>query len=278
MRYTVALLGAAGKMGSRCTNNLLKADYRLLLCEEGKVSLRELRNKGLEATPAEEAVSCADIIVMAVPDALLGGIAKKIVPMLKKDAVMIVLDPAVPYAGGIPLREDVAYVVTHPCHPSLFREQKTAEARKDLFGGIAAVQDIVIALIQGSKEKFNTAEEVSRKMFAPVDKCYRVTLEQMALLEPALSEVIGATVATIIKEAVDTVVNDYGVPREVAESFISGHIHTELAITLGVIDADLSDACKVAVNLGKDWVFRPDWKKVFKPEMVEKEIEAMLHS
>jgi len=237
MRYTVALLGAAGKMGSRCTNNLLKADYRLLLCEEGKVSLRKLRNKGLEATPAEEAVSCADIIVMAVPDVLLGGIAKKIVPMLKKDAVMIVLDPAVPYASGIPLREDVAYVVTHP-----------------------------------------TAEEVSRKMFAPVDKCYRVTLEQMALLEPALSEVIGATVATIIKEAVDTVVNDYGVPREVAESFISGHIHTELAITLGVIDADLSDACKVAVNLGKDWVFRPDWKKVFKPEMVEKEIEAMLHS
>jgi hypothetical protein len=41
--------------------------------------------------------------------------------------------------------------------------------------------------------------------------------------------------------------------------------------------ADFSDATKVAVSLGKDWVFKSDWKKVFKPEMVRKAIDVMLH-
>lgn len=40
---------------------------------------------------------------------------------------------------------------------------------------------------------------------------------------------------------------------------------------------NFSDAAKVAASLGKDWVFKSDWKKVFKPEMLRKAIEVMLH-
>jgi len=276
MSQTVALIGAGGKMGSRCTDNLIKEDYKLLLCEKGQAGVEKVHQKGLKITPTEEAVPAADIVTMAVPDVLLSSIAKKIVPMLKRDATMIMLDPAVPHAGEIPLREDVTYVVTHPCHPALFREQETPEARKDRFGGIAAHQDIVIALMQGSEENFLQAEDLCRKMFAPVDKCHRVTLEQMAILEPALSEVIGSTTARILREAVDTAI-DCGVPREAAESFMLGHINIALAITFGAIDADFSDACKVAINVGKEWVFQSDWRKVFKPEMVQKAIDLMLH-
>jgi len=56
-----------------------------------------------------------------------------------------------------------------------------------------------------------------------------------------------------------------------------GHINIALAIAFGAVDADFSDAAKVAVNIGKDWVFKSDWKKVFKPEMVRRAIYFMLH-
>ncbi|MBA7602814.1 D-apionate oxidoisomerase [subsurface metagenome] len=276
MRQTVALIGAAGKMGSRCTDNLIKEDYKLLLCEKSEAGLKKIQEKGLKTAPTEEAVPVADIIIMAVPDVLLSSIAEKMVPILKSDATVIMLDPAVAYVGGIPMRVDVTYVVTHPCHPPLFREQETPEARKDRFGGVAAIQDIVIALIEGSEENFKKAREVCCKMFSPVDKCHRITLEQMAILEPALSELIGCTAATILREAVDVAV-DHGVPKEAAESFMLGHINIALAIAFGAVDADFSDAAKVAVNIGKDWVFKSDWKKVFKPEMVCKAIYFMLH-
>ena len=276
MAQTVAIIGAGGKMGSRCTDNLIKENYKLLLCEKGKAGLKKLQEKSLKATPIEEAVPVADIVIMAVPDVLLSSIAENIGPMLKRDATIVLLDPAVPYAGGIPTRKNITYVVTHPCHPALFREQKTLEARRDFFGGIAAVQDIVIALIKGSEQDFNKAQKLCCEMFAPVDNCYRVTLEQMAILEPALSEVIGCAAASILKEAVDVAVT-CGVPKEAAKSFILGHINISLAIVFGAIEADFSDAAKVAANLGKDWVFKSDWKKVFKPEMLRKAIEVMLH-
>jgi len=276
MRQTVALIGAAGKMGSRCTDNLIKEDYKLLLCEQSEAGLKKIQEKGLKTAPTEKAVPVADIIIMAVPDVLLSSIAEKMVPILKSDATMIMLDPAVAYVGGISMRVDVTYVVTHPCHPPLFREQETPEARKDRFGGVAAIQDIVIALIEGSEENFKKAREVCCKMFSPVDKCHRITLEQMAILEPALSELIGCTAATILREAVDVAV-DHGVPKEAAESFMLGHINIALAIAFGAVDADFSDAAKVAVNIGKDWVFKSDWKKVFKPEMVRRAIDLMLH-
>lgn len=276
MVQTIAIMGAAGKMGTRCTNNLVKEDYKLLLCEKGEKGVEKLQERGFKVTPIEEAVPRTDIVVMAVPDVVLGNVAQKIVPMLKKGATMIMLDPAVAYAGGIPLRKDVSYVVTHPCHPSLFKEQTTPEAREDIFGGIAAVQDIVIALIHGSEENFQEARKLCCRIFAPVENCHRVSLEQMAMLEPALSEVIGATAASILKKAVD-VAAKYGVPREAAKAFILGHINIELAVAFGVIDSPLSDAAQVAVKLGKRWVFQSDWEKVFKPEMVHRAVDFMLH-
>lgn len=276
MSYTVTIVGAAGKMGTRCTNNLVKEDYKLLLCEKGEKGVEKLQERGFKITPSEEAVPRTDIAVMAVPDVVLGNVAQKIVPMLKEGATMIMLDPAVAYAGGIPLRKNVSYVVTHPCHPSLFKEQTTPEAREDIFGGIAAVQDIVIALIHGSEENFQEARKLCCRIFAPVENCHRVSLEQMAMLEPALSEVIGATAASILKKAVD-VAAKYGVPREAAKAFILGHINIELAVAFGVIDSPLSDAAQVAVKLGKRWVFQSDWEKVFKPEMVHRAVDFMLH-
>ena len=47
------------------------------------------------------------------------------------------------------IRADCTTAVIHPCHPQLFFEQPNEEARNDHFGGVAALQDIVIAYVSG---------------------------------------------------------------------------------------------------------------------------------
>ena len=61
------------------------------------------------------------------------------------------LDPAVARAGKLFLREDVAYFITHPAHPSVFNWEPTPEAQADFFGGSLAKQPIVCALMQGDR-------------------------------------------------------------------------------------------------------------------------------
>ena len=101
-------------------------------------------------------------------------------------------------AGEVELRDDLNCVVTHPCHPPLFGDEESREARSDFFGGVAARQDIVCALMQGTEEAFAAAEELCRAMFAPVVTSHRITVEQMAILEPAMAEVCAACAATLI--------------------------------------------------------------------------------
>lgn len=276
MVNTVALLGAAGKMGARCRDKLLGEDYNLLLCEKGE-GIKRLEEKELKATPVEEAVPSADVVVLAVPDVAISSIARSITPMLKTDAALLVLDASVAYAGGIPMRDDVTYVVAHPCHVSPYRVQETPEAQKDLFGG-TAIQDILIALVQGTEESFTTARQVCCAMWDPVDKCYRVSLEQLAIMEPMVAEVLGAATATAIKEAVDVSVEKFGIARETAQSFMAGHMGIELAIVFGLTDAAFSDGCKVAIELGKKWFFKPEWKEhLFSRENILKTIDYQLH-
>lgn len=274
-KLTVAVIGAGGKMGCRITDNLLKKDYTLLLCENGKAGLARLGEKGFEAVDTETAVQQSDYLIMAVPDAKLGGISKSVVPMMKSGATMITLDPAAAYAGELTTREDCTFVVTHPCHPPLFGEQDSQEARDDLFGGVAAKQDIVIALLQGEESNFLTSQQICIEMFSPVVKCHRITVEQMAILEPAAAEVVAASAACIMKEALDEAIK-HGVPEEAARSFMLGHIQIPLAIVLKNTNP-FSDAAKIAIKYGYDNIYKPDWKKVFKPEAVKEVLHQMLH-
>ena len=49
-------------------------------------------------------------------------------------------------------------------------------------------------------------------------------------------------------------------------------------ILFGFIDAQLSDGAKLAVARAKKSIFQPDWKKVFDPENVMKEVKAITQS
>ena len=124
----VGIIGAGGKMGCRITDNLVKKNYQLLLCENGKAGIERLEERGLSTTGIEELVRDSEIIILAVPDAKINSISRYIVPLMKTDQTLITLDPAAAFAGELYKREDCTFVVTHPCHPALFHEQKTDEA------------------------------------------------------------------------------------------------------------------------------------------------------
>lgn len=271
----VAIIGAGGKMGCRITDNLVKEEYRLFFCEQAESGISRLNERGLTPTSTEAAVPLADIVILAVPDVLIGKISKEIAPLLKPDATLILLDPAAAYADQVEIRDDCTVVVTHPCHPQLFSEQDTPEARKDMFGGIAAKQDIVIALHYGKEANFAVAEQVCIKMFAPVVNCFRITVEQMALLEPAAAEVVAASAACIMKEALDQVVK-MGVPYEAARSFMLGHIQIPLAIAFNNVNP-FSDAAKVAIDYGYEKIFKEDWKEVFTKQSLDEVVRKMLY-
>lgn len=265
MAIKIALIGAAGSMGTRAYNALgADSDYELFCVEspDGEVKLKE---KGIACTPLEDAVKNADVALMTVPDILVGKVSQLVVPHLRSGGMLIVLDPAAPYAGELPERDDVTYFATHPAHPPVFNDEVDMDARRDFFGSGLAKQAIVNALIQGPEEDYAKGEAIGSRMFQPILRSHRVTLEQMAMLEPAMSETMAATCITVMREAMDEAIAR-GVPAEAARDFMMGHINIELAIVFDEIDWEFSDGAKVAIEKAKEKVFQSDWKKVFDRE------------
>jgi hypothetical protein len=267
--YTVAILGAGGSMGTRASQALINdPDYRVLHVEPGAAGRQRLAERGITPVSREAAVSQADTVLLAVPDHLLTCIASEVVPVLQPRTLVICLDPAAPYHGMLPRRADIAYFVTHPGHPPLFGEEVTAEARRDFFGTGLAKQSIVSALMQGEEADFRKGEQISRKMFGPILRSHRLTVEQMAILEPALAETLAATCLTVIREGMDEAVRR-GVPAEAARDFLLGHLNIELAIVFGESGWKFSQGCQRAIDEAKPMLFHSDWKKIFEPEQLK---------
>ena len=272
---TIALFGAAGKIGTRIAEKLRDdPEYRTLYVEAGEPGLARLRERGLTPTPQEEAIRQADTIVLAIPDTFIGKVASSLVPQLESGTLVILLDPAAPHGGELPEREDIAYFVVHPCHPPLVNDEVDPEARADFWGGVAR-QNIVCALMQGAESDYQKGEQLARKMFAPIINAHRITVEQMAILEPAMAETVILTCMVVMKEAIDEAVR-CGVPSQVAYDFALGHMRVNLGILFGYIDAQVSDGAKLAVKGAKKSVFQPDWKKVFEPENVVEQVTAIV--
>lgn len=270
---TIALMGAGGKMGLRIARNLkANEDYKTLYVEisdAGKASLAEL---GLPATPQDEALQQADVVILALPDKLIGSICNDIVPKLRSGTMVMGLDPAAGYAGVLTEREGVSYFISHPGHPPLFGEETDIEAQRDWFGGVKAKQPIVCSLHQGPEKDYAKGEAIARVIFAPVSRAHRVTTEQMALLEPALVETLGLTCFMVIREAMEEIVR-MGVPQQAAFDFLMGHIRTTIAIVFDYAGAPVSDGAKLAATKAMEQVFQPDWKKVLKIENVKQSVK-----
>ena len=272
---TIALFGAGGSMGMRVVRALKDdPEYRLLSVEPSEGGQARLREAGLTAVSKDEAVKAADVVIMAVPDKLVGRVAAEVVPGLRSGTLVMTLDPAAAHAGILPKRPDISYFVTHPAHPPVFNDEADMDARRDFFGSGKAKQALVCALMQGPESDYARGELLARKIFGPVLRAHRVTVEQMAILEPALSETVAATCLTIIREAMDEAIRR-GVPAQAARDFLMGHINIELAIVFNEIDWQFSAGAQKAIEEAKKVLFQPDWKRVFEPASIRESVEKI---
>jgi hypothetical protein len=273
---TIALLGAGGKMGCRVTDHLKdNPAYRVLYVEVSERGRAALAQRGLSGTPQADAVKQADAVIFALPDRVLGKAAHAVVPIVRPGCIAITLDPAAAHAGDLPARSDITYFVTHPCHPSVFAHEENPEARDDFFGGVKAPMPIVCALAQGPEEHYAIAEKLARDFFAPVTRSHRVTVEQMAILEPTMAETITACLIGVIREAMDEAIRR-GVPADAARDFMYGHIKVPLGIAFERVDFPFSDGAKLIMQYGRRRLLRPNWKDVFEPASVKEQVVAIV--
>ena len=275
MSALIALFGAGGKMGFRLSSNLKGSQYRVRHVEPNAAGQQRLKDElGVECHLPEEAVKGAQVVILAVPDTIIGRVAAAISPHLDAGTVVMTLDAAAPFAGHLPKRQDLVYFVTHPCHPSIFSPQVHVEGDPDYFGGVRAPQSIVNALMQGPEEAYALGESIAKVIYQPIKRSYRVTVEQMALLEPGLSETVCASLLDVMREAMDEVISR-GVPADAARDFLLGHMTILSAVIFKQIDGKFSDACNKAITFGKPRLMRDDWKKIFDHDEIADSIQRI---
>jgi hypothetical protein len=284
MAIKVAMLGAGGKMGCRITDNMKdRPEYEMYYVEISEVGIQNLKDRRLEVTPQADALTAAEVVILALPDRLIGKITEEIIPLLTPGTMVIGLDPAAAYAEVMPVRDDITYFVSHPCHPPLFNDDVEPEKRNDWFGGVHASQHIVNALYHGPDEDYAKGDQIAIHMYGnercPVIKSHKITVEQMAILEPALVETFAAAMIQSIKELRDIAVNEMGVPAEAADAFLFGHIRTELGIVFGWSGFPFSDGALLAIKNAQEEVFVPDWReRVMKLDAIKKSVAAITDS
>ena len=259
---TIALVGAGGKMGCRLTDNFLKTNYTVHYLEVSAKGIDNLRNRGLTPGQQSKAVPSAEVVILAVPDVAIGAVAREVVPLMRPGALLMTLDPAAPLDGQLPRRDDIGCVIAHPCHPSVFNWEPTEAAFRDFYGGITAKQSIVLALMWGEEPYYELGLEIAQAMYAPVRRAHRVTLEQMAMLEPALVETLAQTCMEIVKEGHDRLVAA-GVPAEAVRDFVLGHLRIQIAVLFGEVNGTFSDAAYKISQRAKPILFKEGWQRIF---------------
>ena len=274
----VAIWGAAGNMGTRATRRLREnPEYNVLCVEVLPAGVDKLRARGDTPTAPDEAAEVADVVVLAVADKFIQRVAADLVPKMKSGAMLLMLDPAAAYADILPQRADVSYFVTHPTHPPVFNDETDPAARRDYFGAGLARQSIVSALVQGPEADYAVGEAVARTYFSPILRSHRVTLEQLAMLEPAMSETCSATFIVAMREAMEEAVRR-GVPHEAARDFLLGHVNVQLAIVFEEIDWRMSEGAYHVIREAMKRIFRPDWKNVFDRDELKQSVRGICNA
>lgn len=263
-------------MGVRLAINLARTEFDVAHVEVGEEGRARLKAElGVDCVEMPAALDGAQVVILAVPDTVIGKLAATVVPQVAPGTMIVVLDAAAPFAGHLPQRDDVTYFVTHPCHPPIFNDETTEAGRRDHFGGVAARQGVVNALMQGPREHYELGDRVARAIYAPVARSYEVTVKQMAMLEPGLSETVCASLLVVMREAMDEVVLRSGVSKECARDFLLGHMNILAAVIFEERQGVFSDACNKAIEFGKPMLMRDDWKRVFEWDEVAASIERI---
>ena len=86
---TVAVIGAGGKMGQRVSNNLAKSAYTTLYSEASPAGVELIESLGRTVTATDVAVADADVVILAVPDVVLGKVSEQVVPQMKSGSIIL---------------------------------------------------------------------------------------------------------------------------------------------------------------------------------------------
>jgi hypothetical protein len=187
------------------------------------------------------------------------------------------LDPAAPLDGKVAHREDLGYFIAHPCHPSIFNWEPTEQAFRDFYGGISSKQAAVCALMSGDEHYYELGVDLTRKIYAPVSTIHRVTLEQMAMLEPALVETLAQSCIEVVKEGYDRIVAE-GVPAAAARDFVLGHLRIQIAVLFGEVNGTFSDAAYKISARARPVIFKDNWQRIFEMDDIREQVRDITTS
>ncbi|WPU93601.1 phosphogluconate dehydrogenase C-terminal domain-containing protein [Mucilaginibacter sabulilitoris] len=272
MTTKIVLVGAGGKMGVRITDNFLNcSQYDISYLEISGPCIELLKQRGVTVSVQQDVIPLADVVILAVPDVAIGKISEEIIPMMKTGSLVMTLDPAAPLDGVIFRRDDLSYVIAHPCHPSVFNWEPTEEAFRDFYGGISAKQSIVVALMAGTEEQYNLGEQISKDMYQPIKETHRITLEQMAILEPAMVETLAQTCMEVVKKGYDKIV-ELGVPEAAAHDFVLGHLRIQIAVLFKEVNGTFSDAAYKISKRARPIIFKEGWEKIFEMSNIREQV------
>ncbi len=123
--------------------------------------------------------------------------------------------------------------------------------------------------MQGPESDYDKGRAICEAMWSPVIRTHRVTLEQLAILEPGLSEMVAMPFIDTMVEAVDECANTYGIPREAAFDFLIGHLNVEIAMWFGYSPKVPSDAALRLMQFAKGVVVQDNWRDALSPAKVK---------
>ena len=260
-------------MGCRLADNFLKhPEYTVHYLEVGEQGVANLSKRGIQVSRQEDVVPISDVVILALPDTVIGKLSGEIIPLMKPGSVVLTLDPAAPFDGVIHHRDDLGYVIAHPCHPSVFNWESSEQNFRDFYGGISAKQSIVVALMSGDESHYALAEKISQDMYAPIHHTHRITVEQMVILEPAMVETLAQTCMEVVKEGYDKIVS-LGVPEAAARDFVLGHLRIQIAVLFKEVNGTFSDAAYKISKRAKPLLFRENWQKIFEIDDIREQVK-----
>ena len=259
----LTLLGAGGKMGGRLTANLRpRPEYSIDYVEISDTGRKRLAEQQIEPVEVGQAISRAEVVILAIPDASIGKVTHRSYQSCARAPWFLgwIRPPPTPR-----LCQSARTLPTSSHTPVIRRFLPTrapADSESDWFGGRGTLaQSVVCALHHGPEEDYPIGEKLAADMFAPILRLHRITVEQMAILEPAVVESTMLTCVMIMKQAMEEAIK-HGVPRQAAWDFCLGHIRTELAIVFGFAGFPVSDGAKRAVEQNMRRIFRDEWRGV----------------
>jgi hypothetical protein len=130
--------------------------------------------------------------------------------------------------------------------------------------------------MHGSEEQYKLGEKIAQDMYAPIKETYRITLEQMAILEPAMVETLAQTCMEVVKEGFDRIV-ELGVPEAAARDFVLGHLRIQMAVLFKEVNGSFSDAAYKISKRAKPILFKENWKKIFEMDDIKEQVRDIIH-